>query len=407
MLKKIPIDELAVGMCLVDSGLSFIDHPYLYTGNTVVRSQKHIEKLRAQGYLEFFIDTERGFVARFREQAREQAREHGRLMKERPDASPERNAKPVTPLEAEIAVARRLYVQALDYARGALKSASGGELPNCEQALERVFAFIGSLDRNPHALPSMSRIRRRDPYELTHGVNVAVISLLFGRHLGLGVVDLQHLGAAALLHDLGKVRLPRDIRSKRGRLAPGEFEAVKRHPLLGCQLLKQDRGLLAAALKAVLDHHEKFDGSGYPRGVSGDEINPLARIITLADIYDALTSERGYGRPLMPNQAMSVIYEMRASTFHPEYAERFIQCLGLYPVGAFVRLSDGSYGVVVDQNPKKPLTPKVRVILDQRMRHLKPFTVDLDQDPGDCAGLSINECLDHREFAMDINYHLA
>ncbi|MDK2956668.1 MAG: cyclic di-GMP phosphodiesterase [Desulfovibrionales bacterium] len=390
MLKKISIDELQIGMCLVDSGLSFIDYPYLYTGNMVIHSERQIRKLRREGYLEFFIDTERGFIARRRDHSKKQ-----QDLTADPKSAPEQSAgQRKIPLEAELAVARRLYCKALEFSRAAHQAALADQAPDLADTLEIVSAFLQSIDRTPLALIGVSRLHPGEGYALTHGVNVAILSLAFGRHLGLGVIDLQALGAAALLHDIGKTKIPQTVLSKRDRLTPGEFATVQRHPALGRQLLQECSHLPEQTLNAVLDHHEKHDGSGYPRGLSGDAIAPYARIISLADVYDALSSKRGYRGSLPPNQAMSVIYEMRKSAFYPDYAERFIKYMGLYPVGAFVRLSNGAYGVVVDRNVQRPLAPKVRVVFDQRMRRIMPFTVDLDQEVK--SGLSISECLDQQ-----------
>lgn len=401
MLKKISIDELQIGMCLVDSGLSFVDHPYLYTGSMVIHSERQIKKLRQEGYLEFFIDTERGFVARYRKNSNKQKE----LISDSKDETKQRLAQRKVPLEAELAVARRLYRKALEFSRTAYQAALADETPDFGDTLEIVSSFLQSIDHTPLALICMTRLHPKRGYAVTHGVNVAILSLVFGSHLGLGIMDLQALGAAALLHDIGKTKIPQEILSKRGRLTPEEFAAIQKHPGLGLQILQKSSRLPESVLKAVLDHHEKYDGSGYPQGLSGEAIHPHARIISLADVYDALSSRRGYSRSLPPNQAMSVIYEMRESAFYPTYAERFIKYMGLYPVGAFVRLSNGAYGVVVDHNTQRPLAPKVRVVFDQRMRSVMPFTVDINEESGKNA-LSIRECLDQQRLALDLSRRL-
>jgi putative nucleotidyltransferase with HDIG domain len=387
MLKKIFIDEVEPGMQLVDSGLSFEDHPALYLGNLLIQSESQIHELRRQGYLEFFIDTARGMVSHFREQARFQKRllHHGRRLPAKPAE------KHAAPLKAGLGQARRVYRRALDCVRNLLKDASRRELPDCAAVLDHVSAFLHSLNRNPHALLSLTRLARREPYALTHSVNVTVLSLIFGRSLGLNVVDLQHLGAAALLHDVGKAQVPRKILRKRAPLDSQELAVAQRHPVHGYRMLKKGAGLPEAVLTAVLDHHEKHDGSGYPRALAGSDISQLARVVALADVYDALTSDKSYGRNLPPDKAMAEIFRMRGRAFQPDYAERFIKRLGLYPVGAFVRLTDGVCAVVVDQNPSAPLRPKVRVVMDRRMRRVIPFTVDLQQEK-DRGGLAVCEC---------------
>ena len=172
-----------------------------------------------------------------------------------------------------------------------------------------VGAVVDSAVRNADALLTLCKLRRHDAYTFTHGVNVSVLATAFGVSLGLSREDLQELGLAGLYHDLGKTGIPDAILNKPGRLTEAEYVRVKQHPALGGKLLA-GLGLSEGVLRGVIEHQERFDGSGYPRGLSGAAIHKWGRVLALADVYDALTSRRSYKRALLPTRALAVIHGM-------------------------------------------------------------------------------------------------
>ncbi|MBI5441902.1 MAG: HD domain-containing protein, partial [Deltaproteobacteria bacterium] len=191
---------------------------------------------------------------------------------------------------------------------------------------------------------------------------LAVLSLNLAVALGILDRELLRLGVGAILHDLGKVQLPEGLVQKRAPLDPREYELVKTHSLHGAKLLLEARDIPADCATVPLGHHERYDGTGYPRSVSGLGVGKFGLITAIADVYDAMTSDRPYQKGISPTEAMRRLYGWAGTHFHSVYVQRFIQCVGIYPIGTAVRLDTGEVGVVVRQNPGELLRPWVRLV---------------------------------------------
>lgn len=388
MLCKIPIADLTVGMHVVDTGLSWLEHPYLYSQEGVVRSPQTLLAIRQAGYLETFVDTDRGDVVPI---------DTGPAPSGVRDAPSDRQNR--TPLEQELAVAEVVYHDCLLIARDMLHDVQAGGEIDVGACSGMVDSVIGSAVRNPDALLTLCKLRRHDAYTFTHGVNVSVLAAAFGVYLGLSAAQLKELGLAGLFHDVGKARIPDAILNKPGRLTRAEFLQIKRHPLLGRDLL-WNLPLSESVLRGVSEHHERFDGSGYPKGLAGEAIHPWGNVLALVDVYDAMTSRRSYKDPMLPTRSLAVIHGMRGRDFPVELAERFIKFLGPYPVGSFVRLTNGEYGFVRNSNPSRPLLPEILVAFDADMDPLSPLR-RLDLGSGRFPDLAVAEALDPGRYGVD------
>lgn len=289
----------------------------------------------------------------------------------------------VTPvsLEQELPTARRLYAESLKHVRGFMDGVRQGTVIDPREAAPLVDGFIESVFRNESAAATLFKLRDFDAYTYTHSLNVSVLSVLLGRRLGLDRIALREVGVAGMLHDLGKARIPEAILNKPGKLTPAEFEVMKSHPEQGFALLQGLPGLNGDMLRAVIEHHERRDGTGYPRGLKEQDIGLYSRIISVADVYDALTSRRVYKEPMAPAKALGLMYQWRDRDFTPQVIEHFIRCLGVYPLGSLVQLSGGEHALVMAANPEHPAEPVVRVILDSRLRPVPPRTLDLAAQP--------------------------
>jgi len=402
MVVKIGVNALAVGMYVVDTGLSWMEHPYLYSRQGRIDSEKGLQALRKEGYAEAFIDTQQSgfdddaarrlsggtlFTEAFTEHSRQSAA----------------SGKPV-PMEQELPAAKKVYEDALAFARDFIHKAYQEKHVDVTRSEAFVDDVITSVARNRDALTGLCKLRVYDEYTYTHSINVTVLATAFGQFLGLAEAELRPLGLAALFHDIGKANIPREVLNKPGRLDEREFQVIKRHPLESYSLLKDKEALKLQVLPAIVEHHEKYDGSGYPRGIGGEDISMFARIVSLADVYDALTSDRVYRKGMPPSQALGVMYGMREKDFHPTMVERFIKCLGIYPVGSFVRLSDRRHGLVWSSNAQAPLAPTVKAAFDDAMRPIPVELVDLSLRDKTSAGppLSIAEAVDPRLFHIDM-----
>jgi HD-GYP domain-containing protein (c-di-GMP phosphodiesterase class II) len=243
----------------------------------------------------------------------------------------------------------------------------------------QVDSIVDELLANKNMMVNMIDLKCFDNYTYLHSVNVAVLAIVTGISMELDRVTLSRLGLSGILHDIGKVFVDKRIINKPGVLTDGEFEVMKRHSLLGYNYAKEKFRLPSSSYNGILDHHEKFDGMGYPKGKSGSSISLFGRIITVSDIYDALTSERPYRKALSPSEAMEYIMGNSASMFDPQIAGTFIRKVAPYPVGTTVKLSNGCTAIVLENFEAFCLRPRVRVYKIND-RDVAPFELNLMDD---------------------------
>jgi putative nucleotidyltransferase with HDIG domain len=306
------------------------------------------------------------------------------------------------PLEEEIVRADKIYGQAVDYARGFLDDVRSGRAFDHRASEPVVDGFIDSVFRNESAASALCKLRNYDEYTYTHSINVAVLSIILGKHIGLDRDKLRLLGMAGMFHDVGKAVIPESILNKPGKLSDREMDVMRTHPREGFDILSKQPDMPPLVARAALEHHERFDGNGYPQKLKGEGISLISRIVGVVDVYDALTSKRVYKAPLPPGKVLGMMYQWRLSDFHPNIVEHFIKSLGIYPVGSFVRLSDGEFAIVMDHNPNAPLRPTVKIVYDYRMRP-RPFRlVNLANPASNRKALLISDIVNARDHNIDV-----
>ncbi|MDR2124847.1 MAG: HD-GYP domain-containing protein [Desulfovibrio sp.] len=279
----------------------------------------------------------------------------------------------------EIPLAVRVYDSMLSAVRGVMDSAGTGKL-RMDNVDDAVSGAIQSLERNPDALLCIPRIRRRDNYIHTHCVNVSVLLAAFALRSGGDEKQAIAGALAGLLHDLGMALLPVALLTAKRKLSDTENALVKRHPMLGCEIMSAGGNAYDETVKAALEHHERYNGSGYPRGLSGESISEIGHITGIADTYDALSSRRPYKDALYPHRTLGVMYQMRKKQFHPVILEQFVRLVGIYPVGSVVELQDGYRGVVTGSNYANPILPVVTLALDPDGHSMCLHECDLAKD---------------------------
>lgn len=215
--------------------------------------------------------------------------------------------------------------------------------------------------RDRSIMNHLTGVRSRDNYVFAHSVNICMLSLLIGFFMKLPGERLKELGLAALLHDVGLNYVPQEILYKKGELTPEEYDAVKQHTTLGKERLTGRRNIPAAAVEVAWQHHERYDGTGYPRGLKGEDIHFFARIVAVADVFDALLAERPFRNAFFPHQAVEIIMQ-NSGQFDPEVIRVFLNNVVIYPLGSVIRLNTGAVGVVVDMNKNCQTRPIVRII---------------------------------------------
>lgn len=220
-----------------------------------------------------------------------------------------------------------------------------------------------SLTANLPALVWLTRIKHEDRYTAEHCINVSLLAMGLANALGRSPKEVAEVGIAGLLHDLGKIDIDHEVLNKPGNLTPEEYEHMKQHSRLGYDRLRREPDISARVLEAILSHHERPDGHGYPRGLYGDQIDENASIVGLVDAYDAITSNRVYQQARSHHEAMSILWRMRGTQFDKNLVEAFIQFLGWVTPGTLVQLSTGDLAVVVQAVEGQRLYPKVRVLM--------------------------------------------
>lgn len=291
------------------------------------------------------------------------------------------------PVRLEHEEARKVLDAGRVNVKGLLQSARTGQMLDTAVAEAAVEACVHSILRNPDAMIWMSRIKNRNEYTAEHCLNVCILAIAFGRHLRMEEDDLHLLGLCGLLHDVGKMHIPGEILDKPGQLTPDEFAIMKRHTVLGHEILKRQSGALPElALDVVLNHHERPDGKGYPRGLGEREIAEFTRIISVVDAYDAITSNRCYAPEQPSADAQKIIFQSRGAQFDEQIALQFIQAIGPYPPGTLVELRNGMAGIVLAGKPRFRHLPTVLVLRDADKQPMAEHTVDLDQTDSGALG---------------------
>lgn len=267
-----------------------------------------------------------------------------------------------TTLEEEIQNIKDIHAGACELIQELMWAAKFGrslDVPGARQTLSRM---VESVLRNPDALTCFAQLKKKDEYTAQHSLRVAILSLVFGRQLGLTPADLEMLGLGALLLDVGKMKIPSEILNKPASLTGDELALVRQHVPWGIEILEKTDQIPAMALEVARRHHERYDGSGYGDKLKGDAIGTFGMIAGILDYYDAVTSDRVYRAGISAHAALKKMYEGRSTLFHPELTEKFIQCLGIYPIGSVVELNTGEIGVVAALNRKQRLKPRVVLV---------------------------------------------
>lgn len=222
--------------------------------------------------------------------------------------------------------------------------------------------LVLSILANDEILINLIDLKGYDDYTYQHSLCVSIIAIIVGIRLGFNLEKLNLLAISGLLHDLGKMTVPKEILNKRGKLTEEEFEIMKKHPMGGVKYLEKLNMLSEITLKGIESHHEKFDGTGYPKKLVGEQIPLFGRILAVADVYDALTSDRPYRKASFPNEVIEYMMANADVHFDQEILEAFLKSVAAYPVGMLVRLSSGQTALVVKNNEENTLRPVVRIV---------------------------------------------
>lgn len=253
-----------------------------------------------------------------------------------------------------------------------------GQGINIQQVKTSVSECVSSILRNPDTMIWLSKIRKKDDYTAEHSLNVGLLAIAFGRHLGASEEDLNKLGLAGMLHDVGKMRTPNDVLNKEGKLTDEEYTVMKSHAQHGRDILIAHKNVYHGAVDVAYSHHETLDGGGYPRNLKASGISDFTRIITLCDVYDAITSDRVYKSGRTSLEGLKILYQNKGIKYDARLVTEFISCIGLYPPGSVVELKNGKVGIVISTNYRNRHLPKVLLLRDQNKMPMRESVVNLE-----------------------------
>lgn len=383
-IKKISVGQLRPGMYIHDINCSWLDHPFV--GNSfAVQDEGRVREIAALGIREVYIDTRRGadVVDAVTEVEVQQAidAQLADIAREQPE-----EILPV-PLGAEVRRARELHGEANRIIRGLSQDIRLGKQIELEKVEPLVENMVDSIFRNQDALLPLARLKDHDNYTFQHSVSVCALLVSFGRSLGFSRDIIKELGIGGLLHDVGKARVPDNILNKPAKLTEAEFAKMKSHVVQSIIILQSTPGISQIALDVAGQHHERYDGSGYPNKLKAEEISLYGRMGAIVDVYDAISSDRVYHKGMPPTAALGRLLEWSRHHFDPDLVKAYVKAVGIYPTGSLVRLDSGRLGVVLEQNADNMLKPKVQVIFHAEFkRYLQPEIEDLSWNRDSISG---------------------
>lgn len=365
--QKLHVDDLRLGMFVSKLDCDWLDTSFLLQGFTLdsLAQIEEIKKYSAHAWVDQEVDqwvNETGLknIASGSRVTPKKFEHHDQLS-----------------AQEEHHQARAIYTASKQATHNILVRASSGPPVQTLETEQTVHHCVQSILRNPDALLWMSKIRNRDEYTAEHCLNVCILAIAFGRHMKLAEQELYQIGTAGLLHDVGKMRVQPEILNKPGKLTEKEFKAMSAHVIHGRNLLQQTPNIAKEVIEAAHAHHERIDGNGYPRRLKDSDISFHAKVVSIVDVYDAITSHRCYAPARPVTEALKILYEHRGTQFDETLVLAFIQFIGLYPPGSIVELENGMVGLVLATNQDARHMPKIIRVRDQNKAECTHEFIDL------------------------------
>ena len=380
--REIPVESLEFGMYVAKLDRPWTETPFVYQG-FVLQTEQQLDALKKY-CKRVYVDPEKRqevVAARLltlppgsaRQAIAEQSREKVRGSVVYTE---------LASVEDELPRARTVFTQTNAIVHTMSRAVVTGNALDGGRAKQAVNEITDSVVRNPDAMMLLVTMRDKAEETLHRSTQVSVYMTVFGRFLQLERASLETLGLIGLLQDVGMLKLPPGIPGSRADLGPAEDEIFKTHVTHSVEILSQTSGLPAELPGLASLHHERYDGSGYPRGLKGSAISQTGAIAGIVDSFDMLTAPAPYGMQMPPSNALNVLFQNRGTQFHAALVEQFIQCVGAFPVGSVVELNSGEVGVVITQNLVKRLQPRVMVVQDANGNPIHPHKVlDLVHEP--------------------------
>ncbi len=392
-LQDIPVGELAPGMFVAELDIPWEESPFLFQGF----------RLENWNDVDAVVNCCQRVKIDFQQSTKIKLPRHDR---ENADKAAGTRINRSSSTKQEIKRATKTYDSASGLVNNIMDDIRLGKAIDTQSAKQVVSEAVDSIIHTPDAMLMLTRIKDRDEYTAQHSMNVAVLTIAFGRALGLERERLEELGVCGLLHDMGKVLTPSEVLLKQGKLTHEEFLQMKKHPVDGRDILSSNGGLFPGAMDVAHSHHERLDGSGYPRGLYEHQTTLWSKVVAITDAFDAITSDRCYQDGRTNMDAFRILNNERGTKFDSNLVVRFIGAIGIYPPGSIVKLNSGESGVVIEANPKHALLPSVLLLRDKEERIIEPRLINLAEKVK-IAGMDefykITSTLRSRETSIDLH----
>jgi HD-GYP domain-containing protein (c-di-GMP phosphodiesterase class II) len=369
---KVRIPDLLEGMYVARLDRPWLDTPYKIQGFHI-KTRQDIDKL--QQYAEFvYIDVEKSKLDNGADSKQNGGLSDAEVKQKLTGARP-RTYSDISDFESEMNTALENHTALTECVDDVMRDISNNEKLKMPMLRKAVTPMVESIVRNAEAFSWLTMMKTRDNYTYTHSVSSSIWAVAFGRSLGLPKKDLLSLAVGALLFDVGKVKLPEKLLQNPNRYNPTEYKLVQKHVDYSVEIVSSIEGINDDVIEMVATHHERHNGSGYPKGLSGDKIPLFGKMAGIIDCYDAMISDRVYMSAISPHDAVRKLYDWSNIDFQLELVEQFIQVVGIYPVGTIIELSDGRIGVIVAHHRVWRLRPKIMLILDSDKNPYAQFDI--------------------------------
>ncbi|MDD1614719.1 MAG: HD-GYP domain-containing protein [Methylococcaceae bacterium] len=398
-LTKINVEDLRVGMYVSKLDKPWLESNFLFQGFEL-KNQADIDAVSEQCKFVFIDVTKQNKTTIVTSTNKPYSKEwlNSRTPPDKPSS-----------FEKEIERAGHVYQETSNLVRSFMEDVSLGEPIAVEIAKKAVAQCVDSILQAPDALLWMTQLKNRDLYTSQHSMNVCILAIALGRQINLPAVELNNLGLCGMMHDMGKMLVPLEILNKPGKLEPDELKIMQSHPELGWKLLLSSSGMYGGAIDVAYSHHERIDGTGYPRQLTAEQITPYSRIVAIVDVYDAMTSDRVYQKGKTHLDAINIMTKICGTQLDSGLTYKFIKCLGIYPPGCIVEMSNGEIAIVVEANQKRNLKPKAILLLDEDKKPRSERLVDLSKMDLDASGQEyrIAKIVRADDYGIDLNkyYH--
>lgn len=399
MLKTIPISDLIVDMYIAEI-IEAQNRPMPKKKKGMIRDSRIISKFIEIGIEQVIIDTDKGLDTVDIDSAND-AKQAQESFNQAIEEQISELGKQISTAEHSLTLewnnAKEIFKTSANIISQTIVSIQNNGKINADYFDQAAKAISRSIMRNKDALTWLGKVRNLNNYLYEHSVNTATLMGIFAQAVGLPILEAEECITGALLHDLGESLINQELLSRAGPLTPKEYAEIKNHVKIGANLIKHLPDISDISLKIVEQHHERMDGSGYPLGLKGEEISLYGRMFAIVDTYDAVTNKRCYKEAIPSSFGMRTLLELSKTHFDEALVHQFIKCMGVYPTGSLVRLSNGILAVVIAQNFISPIKPLVKAIYSSKSNaYIEPKMLDLSKGTMDLKIVNYENPADYK-----------